>query len=472
MFQAFVGDRSTKEGLSLLHTMHVVFLEPSANATMQTQAEARVLRLCALKGFPFERWSKVQLWRMISIPPGSGRDDDDEDADRPARGRRRAPRLGGFVQTGKRMGPARGRHHEPRLGGFAMGNPSDLDRPGFSVANFGGFGRVAKTPSASSSRLGGFGRVAKTPSASSSRLPRRTNEEWQYVYLQGQKPASTTILDELKNIAIDRLLFQNYNGLTKRLIDDRQSQMKPRYDRFCSTSANLLLQDEMDPQLVEFTEDGMINPEGVRASDVFERSCSLAKASVVTFNGVGYRDLLVLEALKAPATPTPSASDNFIIRQILQLLAQPSQVQQWSLEQDLKLWMLVSSLPETSRHREALERFLQHRIMRLTDDQQQRVLLGMVEQITTWMRKRLQVDFAVQALQEFFKRLPTLQTLFSRPPVAPRVMLPPSAPPLSSLVGGGGYGRGGRGGGGGQWVRYRHRSMVRLHPFFHRYPVS
>jgi hypothetical protein len=71
-FQAFFGDRTSKEGLSLFHVMHVVFIEPAANPTMQAQAEARVLRMCALRKFPMQRWNQIQLWRFISIPPTSG----------------------------------------------------------------------------------------------------------------------------------------------------------------------------------------------------------------------------------------------------------------------------------------------------------------------------------------------------------------------------------------------------------------
>jgi Type III restriction enzyme, res subunit len=72
LFQAFVGDITTKEGISLLDTPNVVFLEPSPNDTMQIQAEARVLRLCSLRRLPFARWGNVQLWRLIAIAPAAG----------------------------------------------------------------------------------------------------------------------------------------------------------------------------------------------------------------------------------------------------------------------------------------------------------------------------------------------------------------------------------------------------------------
>jgi hypothetical protein len=269
------------------------------------------------------------------------------------------------------------------------------------------------------------------------------------------------ILQALKEIAIDCLLFRDYNAdPSVPLCYGQQPQQPqqsrgPAFDRFCATSQHLLLQDEDDTDLVEFSTTN-INPEGVRLTDAFERSCKLARAPVITLGPVGYRDLLILEALKAPTTVDPKVierqyslgKDDLIIREVLQMLARPNP----DLQEELKLWMLVSALSDASRHRGALERFIQHRVDRTTDDKRGR-LSGMVEQITTWMRLRLELDMAVDALQRFLRDKPTLANLLSArtappapagpatpllplPPLPPRVLVTPSAPPLTAGSGG------------------------------------
>jgi hypothetical protein len=64
----FLGDRSTKEGINLLHTKHAVLMDVPANTTMDKQAKSRVLRYCALRDFPFEEWGTVRLWKFINLP--------------------------------------------------------------------------------------------------------------------------------------------------------------------------------------------------------------------------------------------------------------------------------------------------------------------------------------------------------------------------------------------------------------------
>ena len=532
LFQAFVGDRNTKEGISLFLTMHVVFVEPSANATMQTQAESRVLRFCALSRFPFDRWRNVQLWRMISIPPSPA-----ETPARAARNRKR-PRTGGEGSSNKNVNkivnkfvPAPWRPpplpakfvllknaaptpiYEPwKLPAKAVPAPPpptvvtqmQMSRR-FGVAP-GGCGiappvgrrwravnikhskfkhqgkttirRVGRTAGADFARLsarsceismrlrqlgGGWRRMggAAVRGAPTVGAAPRTNEEWHYLYLSSQRPASVNILQALKEVAIDCLLFRDYNGdPTVRLcygqtpVDVRTPSGQlllpgvrpaprlPRFDRFCATSEYLLLQDEDDTSLTEFSTNSL-NPEGIRLADSFERRCDLANTTVVMLKSASYRDFLIIEALKAPIAVNLNAIERIfgvqqrnvlIIKEILQMLAKPptgsEAAEQWSLKQDLKLWMLVSALSDESGHRSALERFVQHRIARLNEEQQ-RKFAGMAEQITSWMKMRLELDIAYDTLINFLRQIPTFNNLFLflRPPSAP-----PSVPPPLAFV--------------------------------------
>jgi hypothetical protein len=55
-FRVFVGNRTAKVGLSLLHTEEAIILDEPADEIMSTQARKRVIRYCATKAFPLKDW--------------------------------------------------------------------------------------------------------------------------------------------------------------------------------------------------------------------------------------------------------------------------------------------------------------------------------------------------------------------------------------------------------------------------------
>lgn len=302
-----------------------------------------------------------------------------------------------------------------------------------------------------------FGWVGRTGGKAKAETPPRTNEEWHYMYLNAKQPASAEILNALKEAAIDCQLFRDYNGdpavrlcygqtpsdLPAAAVSDTTGLARlPRFDRYCSTLEYLLLQDEDDTNLIEFSLND-INPEGIRLADSFERRCKLASAPIVHLGAVGYRDLLILEALKAPMAVNPAAvftkyglkADELLIRDILNFIAK-NNTDGVSVDLDLKLWMLVSALSEATQHRPALERLVQHRLNRKSEADLQK-FAGTVDQITSWMRLKLELDMAVDALAQFYRQTPSLDSLFPNAftpptptPSAPTLPPEPSAPPL------------------------------------------
>lgn len=401
LFQAFVGDRSTKEGLSLLHTMHVVFLEPAANATMQTQAEARILRFCSLQKFPFDRWRQVQLWRMISIPPKTI--------------------VKSKVAPRRRLAPR-------RRAGTTL--PTHL----YLMTRH----RLVPTPQTKLWRMGGA-------LSSDEKGMRRTNEEWHYRYLMGRQSPSETILNALKEVAIDCQLFRDYNGDPAVRLCYGQSpseQMRPinssssaRFDRYCSKLNYILLQDEDEAILTEFSLKGT-NPEGIRDGDSFDRRCNLALAPIISLAPVSYRDELILEALQEEPQADLVGSA-FAVKEILGMLSkEKAGTDSFTLQDDLRLWSLVTSLSDYSGHRSALERLVRHRLSR-GGQQLQSKFAGMVDQITTWIRLKMNLDAAIATLTQFYRAIPSFQSFTSfisntpsTTPIPPRRLLPPSAPDL------------------------------------------
>jgi hypothetical protein len=289
----------------------------------------------------------------------------------------------------------------------------------------------------------------------------KTNEEMHYAYIQNMRPISQQILAALKEIAIDCLLFRDYNqdpdvplcfGQTPADLSPIQQQQQqqqqnqqqqqmgprlPRLDRYCTAAQHLLLQDEGSNVLTEFTPVD-INPEYVRQSDEFERACKLGKALPALIGPVTYKDLLVHEALAAPLLEGSAAAavyvryniqtETLLIKEVLQLMSTKG----GGLGEDLKLWMLVTALPHP--HRAPLDQFVIRRLDRKTEEDRRRYT-GIVEQIIKWMQFRLAVDLATENLVQFLKRIPTIADL-GKPNLAaipPRYFPTPSAPPLADL---------------------------------------
>lgn len=71
-FQAFFGDRASKESLSLYHTKNVIELDEPANEIINKQSLARIKRNCSLANFPKSEWNELRVWYLLSIPPTGG----------------------------------------------------------------------------------------------------------------------------------------------------------------------------------------------------------------------------------------------------------------------------------------------------------------------------------------------------------------------------------------------------------------
>lgn len=448
LVRTFIGDRDTKVGLSLLATMHVVFLEPSANATMQTQAEARILRFCSEAAFPHERWRQVRLWRLISLPAIPG----------PPRAPRRRLRVGGGRQScpphplalhrlalpsalpsGWRPTMVTGHARQwnesmrrpiwsPRVGGWLPGSVHNASSrmamaatphggPRFGIsAHVGGMTRPSGRWLHSGPFVGGM-RLVRSGGvgAGLSGAGGRTNEEWQYLYLEGRRPYSSLILQALKEAAIDCSLFRDYNGDPSvpacygeaapqgSAIDGFGQQgvglgpQRSPYDAYCSASQYMLLQESDRADISELGPRGTVSLSTRRGPEEFESGCRAADAPVARISG-GYRAALAAAALTRAPLPDPESVRAFyrvpdgqlLAFVVLQLASAPSALItgdggatiQAALDHDRKMWDLARTLPIEQRAKLA-QMFA--RVTQQLQGKPRTAAEGLARQVGTWI---------------------------------------------------------------------------------------
>lgn len=67
-FKMLLGDRKSKEGLSLMYTRHAIMLDEPANQTLMVQSRARITRYCSMSKLGPKAWTNMRLWQLVSIP--------------------------------------------------------------------------------------------------------------------------------------------------------------------------------------------------------------------------------------------------------------------------------------------------------------------------------------------------------------------------------------------------------------------
>lgn len=376
-YQAFIGDRGTKEGLSLFHVRHAHLLDVPTGPTMLEQAEARVLRFCSHQKFPVDKWS-VTLWRYMSIPPAAT-------AKPPRKPRARAAGAQSTPQAANRARGLRG-----RAGGAKAGMPDAETR----VLN--GIDDAFREDA----RRGGA-----TP-------PPMTNEEYQYDYIEKKEPPSEKVLEALRAIAIDCQLFHEYNTNQTCFGSSPTAIAAPvanRRDSFCMALNHVLLRDQDAAGLAEFDE--IKANANVLPAEQFDSMCGRVLAPPVHLPPASYRDLLVEEALNAAkaaaAVAMPDLAlppDTVVAHEVLKQLARTDAT--FSMEDDLRLWQLSTAVrPE---HRDALLTLIGHRLNRRSKEDRAAFAVA-VDQLRKLMQQQREAIVAAAALDRFFELpMPTL----------------------------------------------------------------
>jgi hypothetical protein len=378
-FQSFLGDRSTKEGISLFHVMHAHMLDVPTGTTMLSQAEARVLRFCSHSKFPTDRW-QVTLWRYIAIPPPPNNA-------KPVGVPRRRRRAG---DVGNVAPPLRDSL-------TAGGMPASAERLLKGIASL-----VTET------RVGGAAAAM-------------TNEEYQYLYMEGRKPFSDLVLEAIREIAVDCPLFRDYNqnvaapercyGDSASLSTKSAAKQAVRRDSFCMARNHILARDEAATSLTEMDETKTIAAQ--YPIEEFDDLCARVQSQPTHLPPATYRDLLVQEALQQqPLPPTRGETqvleqsfglppDTIFVNEVLRQLARAQPM--FAIADDVQLWRLASGI--LAEHRPALVAWLAHRLARRADDDRAKFRVA-VDQLTTLMQRERETAAARLQLNQLLSQTP------------------------------------------------------------------